>query len=373
MAALLAVAEAFDAPGVTAGAGFAISGVLPVAALWPRNLREPIVVAAAAASVAMTLLAAALPRLRPEHTFGFVEAAALSWLLVRVTMDRPIRGLLRLLPPLFLAVALLPLRLALEGLVGKGNMGALLSLGAAFAIMLGLYLRQLQRYRADALRAARQAQRLEYARDLHDFVAHHVTAIVAQARAVRYTTGAGHRVEPERLDTLLADIDRAGTEAMTSMRAMVGMLRDEAPPALPYRTIGEVVTALADGFAGPGTTAVCSVDARLAHRAVPADTLVTVHHTVQEALTNVMRHASGATRIEIGVQLNAGAAEITVTDDGTDAPAAPVKGGFGLRGLAERVEAAGGSLVTGPASHGGWRLTATLPLPRHSRLRSYAA
>jgi signal transduction histidine kinase len=379
VAALLTVAEAFAAPGVAAGLGFAAAGLLSIAALWPHTPREPVVAGAVAGSLALTALAAALPQLRPVHTFGLVEAVALSWLLVRVTMDWPIRRLLRLLPPLALAVALLPLRLAQEDLNIKSFLSGLLGIGMAFLILLGLHLRQLQRHRAEAHHSARQAQRLEYARDLHDFVAHHVTAIVAQTRAVRYTTGVGQPVEPARLDAVLADIERAGTEAMTSMRAMVGMLRDEAPPALPYRTIGAVVAALAANFSQPGTTAECRVDARLADRAVPPDTLVAVHRTIQEALTNVVRHAPTATRVEIDVRLRAGAAEIAVTDDGTNVPAASAsasalpEGGFGLRGLAERMAAAGGSLATGPGPHGGWRTTATLPLPWHSPVRSSAA
>ncbi|MEV4812977.1 sensor histidine kinase [Micromonospora avicenniae] len=160
---------------------------------------------------------------------------------------------------------------------------------------------------------------------------------------------------------------------MTSMRAMVGTLREETPSALPYRTIGEVVAALTDSFADPGMTVVCSVDAGLAHRAVPANTLVAVHHTIQEALTNVMRHAAGATRVEIGVRPLAGSVEITVTDDGGNAPAASTAAGFGLRGLGERMETVGGSLAAGPGPHGGWRVTAALPLPSRSRLRSYVA
>ena len=149
------------------------------------------------------------------------------------------------------------------------------------------------------------------------------------------------------------------------MRRMVGFLRDETPPWQPPmpQTLGRLLAGLADGFPGPGAAATADVDPALAHRPLPAATLVPVHHVVQEALTNVLRHAPDATRVEIAARLRGGSAEITVTDNGPASTASPSTPGFGLHGLAERVAAVGGTLDARPRPTGGWRVTAVIPLP----------
>jgi signal transduction histidine kinase len=238
------------------------------------------------------------------------------------------------------------------------NVVTILGFGMLLVILLGMYLRLHDQRRIDAGELAKQAQRLAYARDLHDFVAHHVTAIVAQTQAVRFTSSAGQRPSSEALDEMLAGIEKSGSQALASMRGMITVLRtDEPAPA--RTTLGEAVAEPVGHFVGPPVTT--DIDDDLATTHLAPHVLDAVHHVVQESLTNILRHAGGATTVEVRARaLPGGRLETVVTDDGTSTSDTS-GGGFGLVGLTERVDAAGGTLTAGPAD-GGWRVTAILPL-----------
>ncbi|MGW5052532.1 sensor histidine kinase [Actinokineospora sp. NPDC004072] len=349
-AAAVLVVEVFSAESVVTAAGVAVCGVLAVTALFIPRLVLP----SALLSAGFSLASLALP-VRLDNTFGLVELSALSWLMVHVVMARTPRRAVGSALALGAAILLLPLRLAPTEPVAL--IAGALALGVPFLVLLGLYLRLHERRRADGFAMARQEQRLEYARDLHDFVAHHVTAIVAQTKAVRYTTAAGSPPSPEDLDGMLAAIETAGSEALTSMRGMITVLRGDAEPPRPS-TLGEVVRAAADRFPGPAVVTT-SLDDRLATRVLPDIVVETVRHVVQESLTNVLRHAEDASAVEISARQDAAGVAVTVHDDGPGKPG--TSPGFGLVGLAERVAAAGGVLDAGPVPTGGWRVVATLP------------
>jgi signal transduction histidine kinase len=125
-----------------------------------------------------------------------------------------------------------------------------------------------------------------------------------------------------------------------------------------------MLTAVIDGLP-PGIAApTLSVDEALAHLPVPAACLDAAHHTVLEAVTNVLRHTTGVTGIDIQVRVHPdlpGLAEVSVFNDGEPATPPLPSGGFGLTGLAERVQAAGGELHAGPVASG-WLVTAVLPI-----------
>ncbi|MGC7094279.1 sensor histidine kinase [Amycolatopsis lurida] len=356
----LAVGEGFSAESVPTGIGLVLCAALPVFALVLTTVRPAAIAGIGAVSMAFTAYCW-VARDWPDNTFGAVELAGLSYLLVRVVVQFPPLRAAGTATVLALAIGLLPLRLDEVESEYLGLMAVVLFVGVAFLVLLGLYLRLHDRRRADGFELAKQAQRLAYARDLHDFVAHHVTGIVAQTKAVRYTTAAGITPEPADLDAMLAGIELAGSRALASMRSMVTTLRDDEPvPHLPYRTLGEVVDAAVGGFSPTGPSVTTALDPELAARPLSGPVLDAAHHVVQESLTNVLRHAEDAARVEVGARPgDNGLLELSVTDDGTSAP--PGTGGHGLVGLTERVGAAGGSLVAGPAERG-WRVTALLPV-----------
>lgn len=247
--------------------------------------------------------------------------------------------------------------------------------GVQFALLLltgctaGLaaYLRTLDNRRTTAVTDTRRAERLAMAADLHDFVAHHVTGILVQAQVARMMAATGQ----EGLDPVLAGIERAATEALASMRRTVGVLRehDDATETADRRPVGDLaaVTDLVGGFDGVG-----GVDGRrpVLHRdpAVPDDlpheVQAAAFRVVQEALTNVRRHAADATEVTVGLRYAAGALEVVVRDDGRGGaplPEAARGGGFGLVGLTERVTALGGRLEARPRQGQGWEVAALLP------------
>ena len=203
----------------------------------------------------------------------------------------------------------------------------------------------------------RRAERLDLARELHDVVAHHITGIVVAAQAARLVA-ARH---PERLDGSLAGIEAAGSEALIAMRRVVGLLRDttDAAPASPGP---ENLTDLVDRFAGQGQRVELTLpDGELDG---PPEVTSTVYRVVQEALTNIARHAPQAGSVTVRVGRKPRAVTVEITDD-APAPARPhLRAGYGLVGMRERVEALGGTLRAGPRAEAGWSVSATLPMER---------
>ncbi|WP_306749468.1 sensor histidine kinase [Saccharothrix yanglingensis] len=232
-----------------------------------------------------------------------------------------------------------------------------LALGVALAATAGLAARLTAAARNRQLERARAAQRAEFARDLHDFVAHHVTGIVVHAQGAAAVAGRN----PELVLPALREIERAGTEAVDAMRRAVGLLRDADDDQAPG--LGEV-PALVERFRRtsglPG-----GLDLRGPFADVHPTASTAAYRVVMEALTNAREHARGATAVDVALHRTGNDVEIRVTDDGRPVPGGPVPGrpgGFGLRGLRERVTAAGGTLSAGPAPHGGWVVEADLPV-----------
>ncbi|CAM3416389.1 sensor histidine kinase [Kibdelosporangium persicum] len=355
VAVFLVIVEALSVESVPGAVGILLCGLLPVATLLMPTVSAAAVSAIAVLSITFTIICTQLP-VPPDNTFGIIEMLGLATLTVRVIIQfRPLPA--TWLTALFVVAApLLPLRLPDEEY--RPLMGAAILFGMAFVAMLGMYMRLYDRRRVDAFELARQAQRLEYARDLHDFVAHHVTAIVAQAKAVRFTTAAGLPPSPEALDDMLAGIEKAGSQALVSMRGMITVLRDDGEPVRPHQTLPDAVAAAAGTFTGPPVTT--SIDESIAARDLPQETLDAAKHVVQESLTNILRHAAEVTRVKIRARDEGSSVTITVTNDGIAADNGLPSGGFGLVGLTERVESAGGRLTAGPTG-GGWSVTAVLP------------
>ncbi len=213
------------------------------------------------------------------------------------------------------------------------------------------------RYRAEGRRRAldqiRNQERVGLARDLHDTVAHHVSAIAVQAQAGR--TLAGHR--PEAALEALAVIEGEASRTLAEMRVMVRVLRDGAPAE--YTPQPGVADLMSLARRNPAPVVDVELPGDLDELPLPVD--AAVYRLAQEALTNSLRHARNASRVEIRVVEGAGRLRLRVTDDGQVNPARPASHGFGLLGMKERVQLLGGTLRAGPAPEGGWAVDAELP------------
>ena len=229
------------------------------------------------------------------------------------------------------------------------------ALGWLAAVGTGLGLRLLDTRRRAVAEQVRRDERLELARELHDIVAHHITGIVLHAQAARIVR---HK-RPDQLDDSLTGIETASSDALAAMRRVVGLLRDtdDAAPATPGpEQLSELVTR----FTGPPVR----LQLPDGEPVWPPEVTSTVYRIVQESLTNIARHAAHARSVTVNVTRDRHAITVEVIDDATPTPTRyHRRGGYGLVGMRERVEALGGTLCAGPRSGPGWGVRATLPLP----------
>ncbi|MFM9588448.1 sensor histidine kinase [Streptomyces scabiei] len=367
-------------------------GVGVLAVLWPEH-RRPVWATPQVRTVVPALASltnvAVLVLAREVGGFGLGQAAVLVCLLVVAVRTCPPGWALACGLLDGLALVLLPLPYLVVMPDDGGSFGATLALvlvgGAAAGI--AVYLRTLDNRRHRIVTETRRAERLAMAADLHDFVAHHVTGILVQSQVARMMAGteaerSERGVPPDevwgRLDPVLAGIERAATEALASMRRTVGVLRDhgEETATGDRRPVGDLagVDELVRGFDGVG--GVDGHTALLRHDpSVPADlpheVQAAAFRVVQEALTNVRRHAADATEVTVDLRYARGDLEVLVRDDGRGGarlPEAARGGGFGLVGLTERVTALGGRIQARPREDGpGWAVLAVLPAAPRSR------
>ena len=214
------------------------------------------------------------------------------------------------------------------------------------------------RYRTSVrLRETDQAklrEREQLARELHDTVAHHVSAIAIRAQAGRTLAAA----RPEAAVEALEVIEEAASRALDELRALVGALREtEEPELAPRRGVADLER-LAQG-AGEGPR----VDVQLTGELDSLRPLVdaAIYRIAQESITNAVRHARHATRIDVRVAGDADLVRLIVRDDGdAGLPGAGSSSGYGLVGMTERAALLGGTLEAGP-SGSGWTVTAVLP------------
>ncbi|MEC3916807.1 sensor histidine kinase [Nocardia sp. CDC160] len=294
-------------------------------------------------------------------SWGAMESWALLALLVLTAWRaEPLRVAVGLCAVLGLAVIVAPLRQIGFGWWMEAEIIAFAAAVAA-ALTFGGYLRSLDVRRGRAIAQVRQTQRLELARDLHDFVAHHVTGIVVQAQAAQTIW----RSQPEQVAGILAAIEKSGVETLDSMRRLVQVMREEESATV---RPGELHADLADLVAdfgrlgGVHATITVTDAARRAHLAPEVAT--SVHRVVQEALTNVRRHAASAEVVSVELDRCEDTLNVLVRNSSARERAIPVggSGGLGLLGLRERVDAVGGSLTAGPMVGGGWNVLARFPI-----------
>jgi signal transduction histidine kinase len=199
-------------------------------------------------------------------------------------------------------------------------------------------------------------ERLRIAREVHDVVAHAMVAINVQAGVAAHLLDQ----DSEQAREALLHIKRTSGEALNDLRATLGVLRDPSKDAPIEPAAGlEDLDAVAGRLRAAGVEVTLDVET---DRAVPTPVHAASYRIVQEALTNVLRHANARTAAVVA-RADDDMLTISVVDDGTGDSSAN-GAGAGVRGMRERAEALGGTLDAGPGSEGGWRVEATLPLSR---------
>ncbi|MET7963591.1 sensor histidine kinase [Micromonospora zamorensis] len=214
------------------------------------------------------------------------------------------------------------------------------------------------RDRAEQARRQADEERLRIAQEVHDVVGHGLAAISMQAEIALHLLPK----RPEQAETALTAISRTSREALDELRVTLGAVRQGAERG-PVPGLARL-PALRDRLAGAGL----AVDLRVTGdaRDLPAALDLSAYRVVQEALTNVLRHA-GVANAEVRVDYRADEVTVEVTDEGTGVRrdgTDPVddESGHGLAGMRERVAALGGRLSAGPRAGGGFRVYARLPV-----------
>jgi signal transduction histidine kinase len=254
-----------------------------------------------------------------------------------------------------LAVPVLPV--LLSG-VDDGVPASTLVAGALFLLLVaavGVSVRYADKARRRGMDQVRLLEREQLARELHDTVAHHVSAIAIRAQAGRVVGS----TDPDATLDALTVIEREASRTLAEMRTMVGALRQGQEPDLaPPRGVAQI-----EGLAtGPDDRPRVQVELAGTLHDLRPSVDAAVYRLAQESITNAIRHARNASRVEVEVRGDDEDVRLTVRDDGDSGSFDPrTASGFGLVGMAERTKLLGGTLVAGPGRSGGWTVEAVLP------------
>jgi signal transduction histidine kinase len=210
--------------------------------------------------------------------------------------------------------------------------------------------------RADELRAAAMTERLAIARDLHDIVAHNVSVIAVQAEAAQAVLAA----DPARVERAMGDVADTARTTLVELRRLLGVLRSEHEfaPQPGLDAIDDLVATVRRAGMDVALSRSGAADGHSAG-AVNAVTGLTAYRVVQEALTNVLKHA-GPCATNVALEVENDSLVGSIVDDGCGPVAS--NGGHGLVGMRERVAVVGGRLDAGPRAGGGFAVRAWLPL-----------
>ncbi len=331
-----AVVEGALRPELPAAAAHVVATALAaVPLIWRR--RHPLLVLLAA--VAVGLLASVITGQQTQ----LVSAAFLllyPFSLVRWGSGRAIVAGLAL-------VLLLQVPLVVLGATTPTDaVGGLVVVVALAAVASALRIRAAGRVRELEMAAVRERERL--ARDLHDTVAHHVSAIAVRANAGLATSAADPARATEALEIIVAEASRT----LEELRGVLRLLRDETPGAADLGRVHQLAAAPSDGL--QVRVAVDAGEEPVDERVADA-----VFRIAQESVTNARRHSRGASRVDVTVEVHPSEVRLRVVDDG--GPAVYGGDGFGLRGMRERAALVGGRLAAGSANSGGWTVEAVLP------------
>ncbi|PRX43619.1 signal transduction histidine kinase [Prauserella shujinwangii] len=254
--------------------------------------------------------------------------------------------------------AIVPARIGLSLAMGHSTLGdavgGLAVVSAACAV--GAALRYRSRARTRELDQVRLLERERLARELHDTVAHHVSAMAIRAQAGLATA----EVNPEAAADALRLIESEASRTLAEMRAMVRVLRDAGPADLEPRPGVRDLARLA-GPSRSGPLVDVRIDADLDDLDdLPLPVGTAIYRLAQESITNARRHARNATRIDVRVAADDTTVSLLVSDDGEPGPpdGSP---GYGMIGMIERADLLGGTVEAGPNPGRGWTVRAVLP------------
>ncbi|MFE4001799.1 sensor histidine kinase [Nocardioides sp. YIM B13467] len=241
--------------------------------------------------------------------------------------------------------------------VAAWALGALARTRTAYVDSLIQRNEQLRREAEQRAELGATQERARIAREMHDVVAHGLSVIVVQADGARYAAEQDPALAPKALET----VAQTAREALAEMRQLLGLLRDGDALTRPQPRLSDIATLIEETQAG-GTTVIATLPGLDAQ--VPEGIALTAFRVVQESLSNVRKHAGPGAAARVTVTADGGSLTIEVTDDGRGAAAdgPGESGGLGLVGMRERISAHNGMLETGPASGGGFRVYARMPL-----------
>ncbi|GAB3936075.1 sensor histidine kinase [Kribbella albertanoniae] len=239
---------------------------------------------------------------------------------------------------------------------------------AALGLMIRLRRAQLETLRDRAARLeierdqrsrlATATERTRVAREMHDIVGHNLAVMITLADAGAYATDAA----PERGKQTLLLIGDTGRQALSELRRVLGVLREDstAPDLSPQPGIA-AIDALCSAVGAAGLDIVYRTSGET--DALDSGVQLTVYRIVQEALTNALRHAGAGTRVQLSIAVEDTQLTLSVHDNGSATPSRPRnQEGHGLIGMHERAALYGGSVSAGPAPGGGWTVEAVLDL-----------
>ncbi|WP_239095941.1 sensor histidine kinase [Micromonospora lutea] len=217
---------------------------------------------------------------------------------------------------------------------------------------------RLRRSQAEVREHAVVGERVRIARELHDVVAHHVSVMGVQAAACRRVLDK----DPTKARTALASIEETARQAVDELRRMLGVLRarDGDPEGTRQPAGVDQIAAVVDRAGEAGLRATLGVYGDPVP--LPESVSQAAYRVVQEAVTNALKHATGASLLDVRIRYLAQEMEVEVSDDGRATRPANTDG-LGLIGMRERITAHGGQLEVGPRTGGGWRVRVRFPLP----------
>jgi signal transduction histidine kinase len=223
-----------------------------------------------------------------------------------------------------------------------------------FSAALGASIRYHANSRIRGIEQAKLRQRNQLARELHDTVGHHVSAIAIQAQAGRALAA----TRPDDALAVLEHIEDAASRALEEMRAMVAVLRDGAEPDLaPQPGVADIERLARNTGGRPRIDVNMSGDLDDLNPSVG----VALYRIAQESVTNAKRHARNATRVTVHVADEGDLVRLTICDDGEADTTDHRIPGYGLLGMTERTSLLGGVLHAAPDPEGGWTVDAVLP------------
>jgi signal transduction histidine kinase len=356
-------------PPVRVWRDWALLATIVLAATLETIFREDLVwvpvVSLVCVAVSVTLLwRRTHPLLVTVIAFG---ATSLLDLVARLATDEPLPVLFTTAYVLLLPYSLLRWGSGRDAAIGMGfilganlvveaaagNVGDLVA-GAAFFLLaaaIGATVRYRTSTKQRELEQITLREREQLARELHDAVAHHVSAIAIRAQAGRALAAA----QPVAAVDALEVIEETASRALTELRSIVATLRDgEEAELAPHRGVADIAR-LAAAADQPRVDVELVGDLESLRPMVGA----AAYRIAQESITNAVRHARHATRIDVRVIGERDNVMVVVLDDGEPGAVSPL--GYGLAGMTERAALLGGTLEAGPSAGGGWLVTAVLP------------